>query len=182
MKILLINGSPREKGCTWRALTEVADTLREEGIEAEIIHASMEREVIDSTIEKMKEADGLVLGSPVYYAALSGLMQDFCCAIFGKYRMRLKPGAAVVSCRRGGAATTFDALGHYLTISEMIQVGSNYWNQVHGNTPEEVEQDLEGLQTMRVLARNMAYVAKSLKAAGLPLPEAEKKIKTNFIR
>ena len=184
MRILLINGSPRRNGCTFTALSEIASVLEQEGIEAEIIHASFDREAVSEAAEKAAASDGLIIGSPVYYASASGLATYFMDELFNLVsgRMRLKAGAAVVSCRRGGASATFDQLCKYFTISEMVIVGSDYWNQVHGNTPEEVRKDEEGMQTMRTLARNMAYVVKSFRSAGLPLPEQEKKIKTNFIR
>ena len=184
MKVLMINGSPRANGCTNRALTEVKNAVEKEGLECEIIHASFDRNVVNETLEKIKECDALVIGSPVYYASTSGLCSWFCDEIFNRQNgsLRLKVGAAVVSARRGGESSTFDQINKYFTISEMIVAGSNYWNQVHGNTPAEVEQDIEGLQTMRVLGRNIAYIVKSLKAANLELPEKEAKIKTNFCR
>lgn len=184
MKAILINGSPRENGCTRRGLEEVARTLLENGIEVEFLHASFDRNDIIEAAEKLKRCDAVVLGSPVYYAAATGLMTHFCDELFGLAgrSLRLKVGASIVSARRGGCATTFDQLNKYFTISEMIQVGSNYWNMIHGNTPEEVERDEEGLQTMRILGRNIAYVLRSLEKANLPLPETEERVRTNFIR
>ena len=184
MRILLINGSPREHGCTYTALSEVAEVLEKEGIETEIIHASFDKEAINAAASKAVESDGLIIGSPVYYASASGLATYFMDELFNRVsgKMRLKVGAAVVSCRRGGASAAFDQLNKYFTISEMVVVGSSYWNQVHGNTPDEVRQDEEGMQTMRNLARNTAYVVKSFHAAHLDLPEEETKVKTNFIR
>ena len=184
MKVILINGSPKAKGCTFTALSEVASVLEKNGIETEIVHASFDRAVIADTAKKVEEADGLVVGSPVYYASASGLCTFFMDELFNRVggKVRLKVAAAVCSCRRGGASATFDQLNKYFTISQMIVVSGNYWNQVHGNKPEEVAQDEEGLQTLRILAGNMAYVIKSLKAAALELPETEKIVKTNFIR
>ena len=184
MKVILINGSPREKGCTYRALSEVASALEKNGIETEIIHATFDRAKISEAAKLVEEAEGLVVGSPVHYASASGLCTFFMDELFNRVggKMRLKVAASVCSCRRGGASATFDQLNKYFTISQMIVVSSNYWNQVHGNKPEEVEQDVEGLQTLRILGNNMAYVIKSLKAAGLELPEMEKVTKTNFIR
>ncbi len=184
MRVLLINGSPREVGCTYTALSEVATTLNENGIETEIVHASFDREVIKETARKAIEADGIVIGSPVYYASASGLATYFMDELFNiiSGQVRLKVGAAVVSCRRGGASATFDQLNKYFTISEMVVVGSSYWNQVHGNTPDEVRKDEEGMQTMRTLGRNIAYVVSSFKKAGLLLPVKEERIRTNFIR
>ena len=182
--VLLINGSPKAAGCTFTALSEVADTLEKEGLETKIVQATMDKEEIDRIAEEVVSADALVVGSPVYYASASGLVTYFLDELFNRVsgKVRLKPAAAVVSCRRGGASATFDQLIKYFTISEMIVVSSSYWNQVHGNTPDEVRKDEEGMQTMRTLGRNMAYTVKAFRKAGLPLPETEKKIKTNFIR
>ena len=184
MKVLLINGSPRKNGCTHRALEEVARALASDGIDSEIVHADLDKKVLSEVCEKAKEADGLILGSPVYYAAASGLASQFYTDMFSRISkdLRLKPAAAVVSCRRGGASSTFDQLNKFFLISQMIVVGSNYWNQVHGSTPEEVEKDIEGLQTMRVLGQNMSYVLRALASSGASKPEAEEKIKTDFIR
>ena len=135
-------------------------------------------------MKEIEASDGIVVGSPVYYASPTGLVLSFLDAVFNRISssMRLKVGAAVVSCRRGGASSSFDVLNKYFTISQMIVISSNYWNMVHGNTPDEVRQDEEGMQTMRILGNNMAYVIKSLKKASIPLPEMEKTVKTNFIR
>ncbi len=182
MKVVLFNGSPHEKGCTNRALEEMVSVFDKLGVESEIFHCSFDRDDIAKAVALAEEADGIVLSSPVYYASATGLASCFFDELFSKASVRMKVGAAVTSCRRGGASATFDQLNKYFTISEMITVGSDYWNQVHGNTPEEVAKDEEGLQTMRILARNMVYVIASIKKAGLPLPETEKRIKTNFIR
>ena len=209
MKVLLINGSPKKEGCTYTALSEVAKELQNNGIETEIFHVgtkpikgcmgcgtcartgSKQCVVTDDTVNeailKVKEADGIVVGSPVHYAAASGDITAFMDRLFyaGSSYMTYKPAAAVVSCRRGGASAAFDQLNKYFTIAQMPIVSSNYWNMVHGNTPAEVLQDEEGLQTMRVLGRNMAWMLKCIeagKAAGITTPEPEAKIKTNYIR
>lgn len=206
MKVLLINGSPHKEGCTYTALCEVADTLEKNGVETELVWVGTKPvagciacgkcketgrcifdDQVNELLEKMDSYDGMVVGSPVYYAGPSGQVCSFLDRLFYANRTSLagKVGAAVVSCRRGGASAAFDRLNKYFTISNMPVVSSQYWNQVHGNTPEEVKQDEEGLQTMRTLAQNMAWQIKCIKAgadAGMPLPEYEKKIPTNFIR
>ena len=182
--VILINGSPRENGCTYTALKEVASSLEKQGLEYEIIHATTDSLKLDDIAKKVKTADALVVGSPVYYASASGLCTEFMDGLFNRITgsVNLKPAAAIVSCRRGGASSTFDMLNKYFTIAQMVVVSSNYWNQVHGNTPEEVKKDEEGMQTMRILGNNIAYVVNSFKKANLPLPEEEKRIRTNFIR
>lgn len=184
MSVILINGSPREKGCTYTALLEVASSLEKRGIESEIIQATTDKEKISEIASKVIESEALVVGSPVYYASCSGLCAQFLDDLFQKVsgKVRLKPAAAVVSCRRGGASSTFDQINKYFTISEMVVVSSIYWNQVHGNTPDEVKEDKEGMQTMRILGDNLAYVIKSFEKASLPLYEKEERIRTNFIR
>ena len=197
-KVLLLNGSPHEKGCTARALEEVARTLNEEGVETEIIQIGKENipgckgcgyceshgrcvynDLVNGVAPKFKEADGLVIGSPVYYASPNGTALAFMDRLFysAGYPKHMKVGAAVVSCRRGGNTATFDALNKYFTISGMPVVSSTYWNMVHGFTAEHVEKDLEGLQTMRNLARNMAFLIRAIAAekarSGLPLEEDE---------
>ena len=206
MKVILVNGSPREKGCTYTALCEVAGALEKNGIETEIFQVGAKPiagcigcnvclknghcfvdDPVNEFVEKAKTADGFVFGSPVHYAAASGAITSFLDrAFYGKGNVFAgKPGAAVVSCRRGGAASAFDQLNKYFTINSMPVVSSQYWNQVHGNTPEEVKQDLEGMQTMRTLGNNMAWLLKCIeagKAAGVSFPEREPAQKTNFIR
>ena len=184
MRVILVNGSPRKEMCTFTALSEVASSLEKNGIETKIIQASMDDGVIEAAAAEIAESDGLVVGSPVYYASPTGLVTYFLDGVFGRIsgKMRMKPGAAVVSCRRGGASSAFDMLNKYFTISQMPVVSSNYWNMVHGNTPDQVREDKEGMQTMRLLGENMAYLIKAMKAAGLPLPEMEPAVKTNFIR
>ena len=205
MKVILINGSPRKNGCTNRALKEVQAQLSKEGVDSEIfwIGTSVQgclgcykckssgdcvfNDKVKEFIAKAKEADGFVFGSPVYYSSASGSIVSFMDRAFfsGGSFLRDKPAATVVSCRRGGATETFGQLNMYYTINSMPVVSSQYWNQVHGSTPEEVEQDIEGLQTMRTLAVNMAWLLKCIEAgknSGIPMPNREKTTFTNFIR
>ncbi|MGB4407926.1 MAG: flavodoxin family protein [Sphaerochaeta sp.] len=207
MNVLMVNGSPHEKGCTYTALREVAASLKKQGIESEIlwigkgaIHGCnacdsckttgfciFTEDLVNEASAKAKACDALVLGSPVYYASMNGAMSAFLDRLFRviSKHMALKPGAGVVSCRRGGASATFDQLNKYFTISQMPVVASTYWNSVHGNTPEEVRQDLEGMQVMRNLGSNLAWLLKCIeagKANGVALPEHEEPIATNFIR
>lgn len=206
MKVLLVNGSPRAAGCTNTALEEVAKTLGEAGIETEIFWLGAKPvqdcvacgkcrelkkcvfdDVVNTLIEKAKTADGFVFGSPVYYAHPSGRVQSALDRAFyaGKYAFAGKPGAAVVSARRGGTASSFDVINKYFGISSMPVVSSTYWNMVYGNTSDEVRRDEEGMQTMRNLGRNMAYLLRCIeagKAAGIEAPAQEGAFKTNFIR
>lgn len=208
MKVLLINGSPRTNGCTYTALSEVAKALEAENIETEIFHVGnkpirgcmacggcsknnagmciYDDDTVNAALEKAREADGFVFGSPVHYAAASGQITSFWDRFFyAGSGFQYKPGAAIVSCRRGGSTAAFEQLNKYFTISNMPVVSSQYWNMVHGNTPEEVMQDLEGMQTMRTLGKNMAWLLKCIKAgkdAGIPLPSREPRAVTNFIR
>ena len=206
MKILVVNGSPHANGCTYTALCEVAAALEAEGMETEMIQVGTKPvsgclgcgaciktgkcvidDVVNEFIEKAKEADGFVFGSPVHYAGASGAITSFMDrAFYGIAAIyAYKPAAAIVSCRRGGATAAFEQLNKYFTISNMPIVSSQYWNMVHGNTPEQVRQDLEGLQTMRTLGKNMAWLLKCIeagKAAGIAKPEREAKVATNFIR
>lgn len=187
MKVLLLNGSRREKGCTYTALTEVAAALNSRGIGTEVIHAVPTEDTVVSVAEKLKEADGLVIGSPVYWASPSGemvLFLDKLSAAGGAY-LKHKPAAAVASARRAGTTATLDVLLKYLEYHQTLIVSSNYWNMVHGNSPEEVKQDAEGLQIMHVLGANMAWLLKCLEAgrkAGIEAPETPPKVFTNFIR
>ena len=206
MKVLLVNGSPHEEGCTFTALTEVAGALEKHKIETEIFQIGTDpvsgclacgtcrktgRCVIDDNVnkflDKAEETDGFVFGSPVHFAAASGMLTSFMDRVFyaGRKMYEYKPAASVVSCRRGGATATFDQINKYFTISNMPVVGSQYWNMVHGNTPEEVKQDKEGLQTMRTLGNNLAWLLKCIRAgkeAGIELPDKENPERTNFIR
>ena len=187
MKVILLNGSRREKGCTYTALSVIADTLKENGIDAEIIHAVPDTATVNTVAEKMKTADGLVIGSPVHWASPSGELVSSMDQLPGKAGAALvhKVGATVASARRAGTTATLDVLNKYLAYHQMVSVASNYWPMVHGNTPDEVRQDAEGLQIMRVLGRNMAWILKCIEAgkkAGITAPETEAKIMTNFIR
>ena len=206
MKVLLVNGSPHANGCTYTALCEVAGALEKEGIETEIFQVGTKpisgclacgactktgRCVINDTVNeflaKVETANGFVFGSPVHFASASGALTSFMDRVFyGRGNLfAYKPAAAVMSCRRGGATATFEQINKYFTISNMPVVGSQYWNMVHGNNPDEVKQDLEGLQTMRTLGRNMAWLLKSIQAgrdAGVEVPEREGIVRTNFIR
>lgn len=188
MKVLLLNGSPRKEGCTFTALNEVAAALQANGIETEIFQAgNPDKEYIRAAAEKLKEADALVVGSPVYWASPSGQIIEFMdklCSMAGK-DMMYKPAAAVVSARRAGTTATLDVLLKYFTYHQMPVVSSNYWNMVHGNTPDEVRQDAEGIQIMQRVGQNMAWLLKCLEAgknAGVEIPQQDAKVKTNFIR
>lgn len=207
MKVLLINGSPHAKRSTFTALNEVAVTLEKEGIETEIVQVGNQAvrgciacakcreigkcvidDIVNEVAPKFAEADGLVIGSPVYYASANGTLVSFLDRLFyssaRSFDKTMKVGAAVVSARRGGNTATFDELNKYFTISGMPVASSQYWNQVHGNSAEDALRDAEGLQTMRTLGRNMAFLMKSI-ALGkekFGLPETEEKIATNFIR
>ncbi len=207
MKVLLLNGSPHKEGCINRALLEVEGALHAEGIHTELVYLGnkaihgciacgtcmkigacvFEDDPVNEFIEKMKKADGLIVGSPVYYASANGALFSFLDRLFyaGGREFAYKPGAAIASARRAGTTATLDALNKYFTIAQMPLVSSSYWNMVHGRTPEEVEQDLEGLYTMRTLGKNMAWLLKCIeagKSAGISLPEKEEKVWTNFIR
>ncbi len=207
MKVLLINGSPHAKGCTYTALTEVANRLHELDVETTLVQCGtapvqdciackkciktgicvFKDDAVNEAIELLKGADGLVVGSPVYYAGPSARLTAFLDRLFycKSAVYAGKPAAAVVSCRRGGASASFDRLNKYFTICGMPVVSSQYWNSVHGNTPDEVRQDLEGLQTMRTLANNMAWLMRCIEAGrqqGIQYPEREPWIATNFIR
>ncbi|MTK13890.1 MAG: flavodoxin family protein [Clostridiaceae bacterium] len=207
MKVLLINGSPKTNGCTYTALTEVAKELENSGVETEIFHVGknpirgcmacggcsktdglcvFDDDSVNIALKKAKDADAFVFGSPVHYAGASGQITSFLDRFFYAGNVfQYKPGAAIVSCRRGGSTAAFEQLNKYFTISNMPIVSSQYWNMVHGNTPEEVRQDLEGMQTMRTLGKNMAWLLNCIHAgqeAGVKLPEKETRAITNFIR
>lgn len=205
MKVLLLNGSPHKTGCTYTALCEVEKTLNENGIDTEIvwigngaIHGCIAcggckttgKCVFDDGVneisEKMEECDGFVVGTPVYYASPNGSLYSLLDRLFGICpHLAHKPAAAIASARRGGTTASLDGLNKYFTIRQMPVVSSTYWNMVHGNCPEDVMQDKEGLQTMRNLGRNMAWLIKCIvagKNAGINIPEAETATKTNFIR
>ena len=196
-KVLFINGSPHTKGCTATAFNEMITVFHEQGIETEIVQIGskpirgciscrscartgkciFDDDLVNETAKKFEEADGLVIGSPVYYSSPNGTLISFLDRIFysSHFSKRMKVGAAVVSCRRGGNSATFDVLNKYFSISGMPIATSTYWNMIHGFTAEDAEKDLEGLQTMRNLARNMAFLIRAIAAAGekegLPIVE-----------
>ena len=203
MKVLLINGSPHKEGCVFTALSEVAKQLKVNGVDSEIFHigtdvvrgciacgackttgngCTFKDDLYVALEQRVKECDALVVGSPVYYAGPNGSLCAILDRLFfslGKY-LKYKPAACVVNCRRGGASATYDRLNKYFTISRMPVVSSQYWNSTHGFTPDDVKRDLEGMQTMRTLADNMAYLLKAItKSSEKPLPE-EEVIRTNF--
>ena len=206
MKVLLINGSPNKEGCTFTALTEAANALNKEGIDTEIFWIGKKaiqgciacfkcnelghcvfNDSVRELASRLDEFDGIIIGSPVYYAGPNGSLCAFLDRLFFSAGDKLqgKLSACVVSCRRGGASAAFDRLNKYFTINNMPVVPSQYWNQVHGFTPDDVRKDLEGMQTMRTLGRNMAYMLKCIdagKKAGIPEPEKEELVFTNFIR
>ena len=204
MKVLLINGSPHKEGNTNVALSEVATVLEKEGVATEIV--SIGTKAIQGCIacnkcqetgvcvfndepyrtirEKLQQADGVIIGSPVYFAGPNGMLCALLDRLFYSCRSALlyKPAASVAICRRGGASATFDRLNKYFTITNMPVVSSQYWNSVHGRRPGEAVQDLEGLQIMRTLGRNMAWLLKNIHQNGLQVPELEQTIRTDFIR
>ena len=206
MKVILVNGGPHKDGCTNRALEEVKKTLEESEIETEIFWIGNKpisgclgcngcsktgKCVIDDKVneflDKAKEADGFIFGTPVHFAAMSGMLSSFMDRVFyGRGKLfENKVVAGVVSCRRGGASAAFDEINKYFLMTNMIVVGSQYWNMVHGSKKEDVEQDEEGLQTMRTLGTNMAWLLKSIEAGrkqGIELPKKEEVIRTNFVR
>ena len=205
MKVILVNGGPHKDGCTNVALEEVSKELNKQGIETEIMwlgvkpiggcigcntclktnnRCFMNEDKVNEFLDKAESADGFVFGSPVHFAAASGAITSFLDRVFygrGNIFAR-KVCASVVSCRRGGAVGAFDQLNKYALMSNMYVVGSSYWNQIHGTNKAEALQDLEGLQTMRNLGKNIAYLLKSIQKANLYKTELEKNIKTNFIR
>lgn len=210
MKVLLINGSPNEKGCTYTALSEISKTLNEEGIETEIYYIGKEpiapcrtcracgkigkcviNDKVNDFVEYAQNFDGYVIGSPVHYGSASGGIVPFLDRAFfvnfmsGRNSFKHKFGTAIVSARRAGTTATIDQLNKYFQINQMPVVSGRYWNMVHGGTPEEVKQDEEGMQNMRILARNLAYCLKcqqAAKNAGILPPEQEDTVYTNFIR
>ena len=205
MKVLLVNGSPKSNGNTAIALREMAAVFVQQGIEAEIIHVGNKAvrgciacnqcagkgkcvfdDIVNEAAAKLEQADGMVVATPVYYGSANSTLTAFLDRLFysSAFDKTMKVGAAVAVCRRGGASATFDQLNKYFTISGMPVASSQYWNSVHGRAPGEAEQDAEGLQTMRVLARNMAFLIKSI-ALGREkygLPETEEHIYTHFVR
>lgn len=208
MRVLLLNGSPHAGGCTSVALRTVADELEHAGLETELIHVGhknirgcigcykcreglnrcvFDNDLVNELAPKLEQADGLVVGSPVYFAGLTGTVKSLLDRLFfsTSFSKRFKVGAAVVSARRMGTTATLDALNKYFLYAEMPVASSRYWNAVHGSTAEEVAKDEEGLQTMRVLGRNMAFLIRAIAAecerSGLPEVEPTR-ISTNFIR
>ena len=211
MRVILVNGGPHKDGCVNRALEEIAKTLKEEKIESEIFWLGLKpisgciacgtckekgkcvfEDKVNEFVEKAKDADGFIFGSPVHYAGPTGAITSFMDRVFysasqsGKIdRFKFKPAAAISSARRAGTTATYDNLNKYFGITQMPIISSRYWNMVHGKTKEEVEKDKEGLQTMRFLARNMAYYLKCIEAGkekGIKLPKEENVEMTNFIR
>lgn len=210
MKVLLVNGSPHKNGCTYTALKEVAETLNKEKVDTEIFQVGTKPlagctacrkcaetgycvfdDKVNEFIKIAGDFDGFIFGAPVHYAAVNGAMTSFMDRAFyaplkaEKDIFYLKPAAAVISARRAGTTATFDQLNKYFTLNQMPVVSSRYWNMVHGTNPEEVKEDKEGLQTMRILGRNMAFLLKCKEAglkAGVDLPEQEEITFTNFIR
>ncbi len=211
MKVLLFNGSPHKNGCTYTALEEISKTLTEEGIESEIYQIGIKSltpcrgcfacakigrcvindDDVNNFVEKCKEFDGFVFGSPVHYGSADGGITAFLDRAFfvnftgGKKVFEHKPGAAIVSARRAGTTAALDQLNKYFAITEMPMISGRYWNMVHGHTPDDVKQDLEGMQNMRILARNMAWFLKLKEAgqkAGIEMPKQEEIVHTNFIR
>lgn len=202
MKVLLINGSPKSNGCTFTALSEVSTTLNKEGISTEFFHigskpvygctacqkcrenkrCTFSDDLCNSLIESMANSDGIIIGSPVYYAGPNGAL----CALLdrafyaGNSLVVGKPASAIVSCRRAGSTAALDRLNKYITINKMPYISSQYWNMVHGSKAEDVAKDEEGLQTMRVLGLNMAHFLKLQE--GTSLPQTEPRLWTNFIR
>ena len=187
MKVLLINGSRRAKGCTYTALGVIGDELAARGVDSEMVHVTDEG-AEDLALDLVNTCDAMVIGSPVYYASPSGEVELFLDHLFGRAsyaQLAHKPCAVVATARRAGTTATLDALAKYPTIAEMPLVSSSYWCEVHGNTPEEVLRDEEGVSTMRRLGQNMAWMLECIeagKAAGVEAPEQEKKARTNFIR
>lgn len=206
MKVMLLNGSPRGRKCTYTALLVMSKRFNELGIDTEIFNVGTTPvagcigcgscakngkcfvdDGVNEFVMKMDKADGLIVGSPVHYAGAGGHVTCFLDRVFysGGRNLSGKPGAAIVSCRRGGASAAFDQLNKYFTINNMPVVSSNYWNQVHGNTPEEIMKDEEGIQTLINLADNMSWLLKCIQAGkekGIEQPVYPPKIKTNFIR
>ena len=193
MKVILFNGSRRQNGCTYTALDLVAKELNAAGIDTEIFWVGGRAltgeldALVSEAIEKLQQADGIVLGSPTYYASASGEMIAFLDRLYwqGEKYLRFKPAAAVTSARRAGTTATLDNLNKYITYAQQPVITSRYWNMVHGSSPEEVLKDEEGVQIMKTLGRNMAWILKSIQAgktAGVSQPQAETKLWTNFMR
>lgn len=203
MKVLVVNGSPHPDGCTARALSEVVKVLEKSGIETELINVAVKpvrgciacqyckkhgkcvfNDIVNETAPKLAEADGLLIGSPVYYANANGQLRAFLDRLFyssATIDKTMKAGAVVLSSRRAGSTTAYDEIAKYFSICAMPIVTSTYWNEVHGAKSEDVEKDLEGLQTMRNLGRNMAFLIKAINARRADIPSQERMVHTNFI-
>ncbi|MBE5750582.1 MAG: flavodoxin family protein [Clostridiales bacterium] len=205
MKVLIINGSPHEYGTTRRALDEVAKELNESGIETEIVTVGnksivgcracggcsktgkcVTNDCVNEIIEKLINADGLIVGSPVYYSSMNGTLKSLLDRVFfGKSCFANKPAAAIAVARRAGTTSTVDAINKYFTINCMPVVSTQYWNMAFGSNAEQVEQDEEGMQTMRILGKNMAWLLKCIECGknnGINPPDPENHVKTNFVR
>ena len=207
MKVLLINGSPRADGCTFTALTEISNVLNAESIETEILQIGnkpvqdcigcggcvdkgkcvFSTDPVNEWIEKAESADGFVFGSPVYYAHPSGRILSAMDRLFyaGGKNFEHKPAAVIASARRAGTTASLDALSKHLGIAQMPVISSTYWNMVHGNSPDETKQDFEGMETMRNIGANMAWILKCIQAGkniGINVPQTKKSVRTNFIR
>lgn len=201
MKVLLINGSPHITGCTARALKEIENVLVKEGIEVENIFIGNKDirgcisclscydtgkcvfdDIVNEVALKLEQADGLIVGTPTYYAGANGTLKSFMDRLFysTSFSKRMKLGAAVVASRRAGSTSAFDELNKYFTISEMPIVSSNYWNEIHGFKQSDAEKDLEGLATMRNLARNFAFLLKAINTKKDEMPKNEYGIRTSF--
>ena len=193
MKVVLINGSRREQGCTYTSLMEISKVLKSEGIDTELFFLGVKvidghiSELLDKVEEAMKDADGIIIGSPVYFASPTGELISFLDRLFMKANssLKFKPAAAITTARRAGTTATLDVIHKYFLYNQMPIVSSRYWSMAFGNTPEEVVRDEEGMQIMQTVGKNMAWIVKSIaagKAAGVKQPVAEPRISTNFIR
>lgn len=211
MKVVAFNGSPNKEGNTYHAIKLVAEELEKEGIEVEVVHVGnkvirgcmacggcgrnkdekcvLPGDPLNEWVQKMKEADGIILGSPVHYSGVGGTMKSFLDRAFfvsgsNGNLLRHKVGASVVAVRRSGGLPTFQQLNNYINYSEMLMPASNYWNVIHGQKPGEVSQDAEGNQIMRTLGKNMAWLMKLVEngKGTIQEPEKESKIFTNFVR
>ena len=202
MQVLLINSSPHARGCTWTALSEVAAELERQGIGSHIFQLGTQPvagclacgmcrktgrcfrdDKVNEALALVPDFDAFIFGTPVYYASASGQLESFMDRLFfcGSSLFANKPGAAVVSCRRGGASAAFEQVNKYFGLMQMPIITSRYWPIVHGACPEDVRKDLEGMQTMRTLGKNMAHLLKCREKAAIPFPVAEPWVATNFI-
>ena len=193
MKVVLINGSRKEEGCTYTSLMEISKVLKSEGIDTELFFLGVKvidghiSELLDKVEEAMKDADGIIIGSPVYFASPTGELISFLDRLFMKANasLKFKPAAAITTARRAGTTATLDVIHKYFLYNQMPIVSSRYWSMAFGNSPEEVVRDEEGMQIMQTVGKNMAWIVKSIaagRAAGVKQPVAEPRISTNFIR